>query len=210
MSDADPRPPAYPVGPPVAPVALPAISGGTDPSTGQHLAPMNPPSARRRWSAEVFAREILAGSTVGQAAQACGLAAAGNAPRAAVLGASALRHPRVREVFSKWHGFVEAGWLAGAKWYMDVARGAVETSDENRIQVISNLGRVLGLFTQKVEVSSKQVVEIRNFLTSRPVSAVSSAPIEVLEAELSARRAAALTQSPPVEALPAEGGSSEA
>lgn len=141
-----------------------------------------------RLKPRTFARAVIEGKTLAEAARIGGSLAEGD-HALEVVGSRWIRRPKVVALLSEVQADLLAGWAGGVRWWMDAARGAVKVTDQDRIQIISNLGHVLGKYIQRIEVSSTQRVEVMGFLATASAPTLQTASIEAIEAELARRKA---------------------
>ena len=119
---------------------------------------------------KAFVRAYLDGRTIAECAKIAG--SNGESDNALnVTGQRWLAHPAVTKLLRDVQADLDAGWAGGVRWWRDAAQGTVKVTDQDRNAIVANIGRALGKFVQRVEVTHKGIVEIRGLKrTMRPIT----------------------------------------
>lgn len=126
------------------------------------------PARTNRWSPRKFARARLEGKTLAEAAI---IAGSRSKPQyAATQGMRWERHPSVLALYAEAEPDLLAAWAHGSSWMRRVLAGEVEATNMDRIACIGHVGKALGRFIERKEVTVNLGRVVCRDLTARDVA----------------------------------------
>lgn len=130
------------------------------------------PTKTARWSPRKFARARMEGHTLAECAKIAGSKATDESSLARI-GYRWVRSPKVQKCLGDLQADLERGWQAWVRHAADVCDGLVPGATE--IDILGNgqaIGRALGKFVQRHEVTHLQAIGYRRLFDASAVQAI--------------------------------------